>query len=71
LIAQALNRRLKNMKMLKRLFRSFWLRRGARQLQAFPQPSLDPDEFTRLLCSGRAEDLKVLAKKLSRPKAHA
>ena len=59
------------MKMLKRLFRLPWLRLDARQLPAFPQPSVDPDEFTRLLCSGRAEDLRVLAKKLSRPKTHA
>jgi hypothetical protein len=59
------------MKMLKRLFQWAWSRRGERKPPAFPQPSLDPNEFTRLLCSGRAEDLKVLAKKLSRPKAHA
>jgi hypothetical protein len=59
------------MKMLKRLFRSFWLRRRERQLPAFPEPSLDPNEFTRLLCSGRTEDLKILAKKLSRLRVHA
>jgi hypothetical protein len=59
------------MKMLKRLFRWSWQRRDERKPPAFPQPSLDPDEFTRLLCSGRAEDLKILAKKLSRPRAHA
>ena len=59
------------MKMLKRLFRLPWLRPDAGKLPAFPQLSLDPDEFTRLLCSGRAEDLRVLAKKLSRPKTHA
>ncbi len=59
------------MKMLKRLFRWPWQRRGERKAPAFPQPSLDPNEFTRLLCSGRAEDLKILAKKLSRPRAHA
>jgi hypothetical protein len=52
--------------MLKRLFRLSWLRRSSRQLPDFPQPSLDPNEFTRLLCSGRVEDLRILAKKLSR-----
>ena len=59
------------MKMLKRLFQWPWPRRGERKPPAFPQLSLDPNEFTRLLCSGRAEDLKILAKKLSRPRAHA
>lgn len=59
------------MKMLKRLFRFPWLRRDGHNMPVFPQPSLDPDEFTRLLCSGSVADLRVLAKKLSRPKAHA
>jgi len=60
------------MKMLKRLFRPFWLRRSSRQSSDPPQPALDPNEFTRLLCSGRVEDLKILAKMLSRqPRAHA
>jgi hypothetical protein len=60
------------MRMLKRLFRLSWLHRSSRQLPVFPQPSLDPNEFTRLLCSGRVEDLRILAKKLSeQPRAHA
>ena len=59
------------MKMLKRLLQWPWQRRGGRKPPVFPQPSVDPNEFTRLLCSGRAEDLKILAKKLSRPRAHA
>ena len=59
------------MKMLKRLFQWPWQHRGERKPPVFPQPSVDPNEFTRLLCSGRAEDLKILAKKLSRPRAHA
>jgi hypothetical protein len=72
LFAQALYSRLKNMKMLKRLFGLSWLRRDARQSPDYPQPSIDPDEFTRLLCSRRVEDLRILAKKLSRqPRAHA
>jgi hypothetical protein len=60
------------MKLLQRLSRLFWRRRELRQSPAFPQLSIDPDEFARLLCSRRAEDLKTLAKKLSQqPKAHA
>jgi len=35
-------------------------------------PAVDPDEFSRLLCSGRSEDLRILAKRLSqRSRAHA
>jgi hypothetical protein len=60
------------MKMLKRLFRLTWLRHIARKPADLPPASIDPDEFTRLLCSGRAEDLRILAKRLSlRSKAHA
>jgi hypothetical protein len=60
------------MKLLQRLSRLFWRRRELRQPPVFPQSSIDADEFTRLLCSRRAEDLKTLAKKLSQqPRAHA
>ncbi|UGY18427.1 hypothetical protein [Bradyrhizobium septentrionale] len=60
------------MKMLKRLFRLTWLRRVARNPADLPPASIDPDEFTRLLCSGRSEDLRILAKRLSqRSRAHA
>jgi len=60
------------MKMLKRLLRLPWLRRDARSSSALPQPSIDPQEFARLLCSGRVKDLRILAEKLSqRPRAHA
>jgi hypothetical protein len=59
------------MKMLKRLFRFPWLRRDERRMPVFPELSLDPNEFTRLLCSGSVADLRVLAKKLSRPKTDA
>lgn len=60
------------MKMLKRLFHLSWLRRDVRPSPADPQPAIDPDEFARLLCSRRVEDLRTLAKMLSRqPRAHA
>jgi len=60
------------MKMLKRLFGLIWLRHIARESAALPPASIDPDEFTRLLCSGRTEDLRILARKLSqRSRAHA
>ncbi|MCC8984386.1 MULTISPECIES: hypothetical protein [Bradyrhizobium] len=60
------------MKMLKRLFRLTWLRRDARSSADVPPASIDPDEFSRLLCSGRREDLRTLAKRLSqRSRAHA
>jgi len=64
------------MKMLKRLFRlSFlhsWRRPEHRNSAAFPPPLVDPEEFARLIGSGRVEDLRILARKLStQPKAHA
>ncbi|WGR99727.1 hypothetical protein MTX26_02290 [Bradyrhizobium sp. ISRA443] len=60
------------MKMLKRLFGLTWLRRVARKSADLPPASIDPDEFTRLLCSGRTKDLRILARKLSqRSRAHA
>lgn len=60
------------MKILRRFFRLFGQHRKARNSPAFPQPAIDPEEFTRLLCSRRREDLRTLAKKLSEhPKAHA
>jgi hypothetical protein len=64
------------MKMLKRLFRfsfwSSWRRRDDRKPTAFPPSQVDPDEFARLISSGRVEDLRTLARRLStQPKAHA
>ena len=60
------------MKMLKRLSRLFGRRRADRQAPVFPQPVIDPEEFSRLLCSRRSEDLRTLARKLSQqPRAHA
>jgi hypothetical protein len=59
------------MKMLKRLFRI------ARQRRENPKSTLypllvEPEEFARLIGSGRVEDLRILAQKLSgRPRAHA
>ena len=60
------------MKMLKRLFRFSWRRPERRDSAAFPPPLIDPEEFARLIGSGRVEDLRILARKLSaEPKAHA
>ena len=64
------------MKMLKRLFRLNarlnWRRRERRESLLYPPPLIDPEEFARLVGSGRVEDLRVLARKLSaQPKAHA
>jgi hypothetical protein len=60
------------MKMLKRLFSLFRRRREDPKLASFPPPPIDPDEFARLIGSGRVEDLRILARKLSaQPKAHA
>ena len=56
------------MKMLKRLFQfSRKFRRAGRKLPTEPQlySPVDSDEFARLLGSGRLEDLKILAAKLS------
>jgi hypothetical protein len=63
------------MKMLKRLFqfsRKPWFTTTPWGIRRKPQPviplysALEPDEFARLLSSGRVEDLKTLARKLSR-----
>ena len=65
------------MKMLKRLVSLAWLSRSWRRRASgtpthFPPPLVDPEEFARLIGSGRVEDLRILAKKLSgQPNAHA
>jgi hypothetical protein len=60
------------MKMLKRLFGLSLWRREACKPSAFPPPLVDPEEFARLISSGRVEDLRILARKLSsQPRAHA
>jgi hypothetical protein len=63
------------MNMLKRLFSLSWLSGRRRET---PKPSviaetlIPPEEFARLIGSGRVEDLRILAKKLSgQSKAHA
>ena len=60
------------MKMLKRLLSLPWRRRAKGKPTNFPSPLVDPEEFARLIGSGRVEDLRILARKLSgQPKAHA
>jgi hypothetical protein len=60
------------MKMLKRLLSLPWRRQAKGKPSNFPPPLLDSEEFARLIGSGRVEDLRILAKKLSgQPKAHA
>ena len=60
------------MKMLKRLFSLSWRRQETPKPAAIPQTLIPPEEFARLIGSGRVEDLRILAKKLStQPKAHA
>lgn len=60
------------MKMLKRLLSLLGRRRPKGKPTNFPPPLVDPEEFARLIGSGRVEDLRILAKKLSgQPKAHA
>jgi hypothetical protein len=65
------------MKMLKRLFLLSWLSRSWRDRETrkpttFPQALIPPEEFARLIGSGRVEDLRILARKLSaQPKTHA
>ena len=73
LSAQTLSPRLKKMKMLKRLLGfSWWRRRDKRQSSGMLQPLIDPEEFARLIGSGRVEDLRILARKLSaQPPARA
>ena len=60
------------MKMLKRLFRIGWHRRDNLKSNLYPPLLVEPEEFARLIGSGRVEDLRILAQKLSgRPRAHA
>ena len=60
------------MKMLKRLFSLSWRRQETPKPTAIPQSLIPAEEFARLIGSGRVEDLRILAKKLSgQPKAHA
>jgi hypothetical protein len=60
------------MKMLKRLLSLLWRRRAKGKPTDFPPPVIDAEEFARLIGSGRVEDLRILAKKLSgQPKTHA
>jgi hypothetical protein len=60
------------MKMLKRLLSLAWRRQASRKPTDIPSPLVDPEEFARLIGSGRVEDLRILARKLSgQPKAHA
>ena len=60
------------MKMLKRLFSLSWRRRETPKPTAISQNLIPPEEFARLIGSGRVEDLRILAKKLSsQSKAHA
>ena len=60
------------MKMLKRLFRIARQRRETPKSTLYPPVMVEPEEFARLIGSGRVEDLRILAQKLSgRPRAHA
>jgi hypothetical protein len=62
------------MKMLQRLFQLLRRRRmeGDRKPSSLPPPTVDLEEFARLIGSGRVEDLRILARRLStQPKAHA
>lgn len=57
------------MKMLKRLFwLSWWRREDSKEdhtSTSTPPARVDAEEFTRLICSRRIEDLRTLARKLS------
>lgn len=56
------------MKMLKRLFSLFRQRRQGKEgpgPTGFPPSLIDAEEFARLIGSGRVEDLRILARKLS------
>ena len=60
------------MKMLKRLFRIARQRRENPKTPLYPPLLVDSEEFARLIGSGRVEDLRLLAQKLSaQRRAHA
>jgi hypothetical protein len=48
-----------------RLFRRFWERWARVSPDAPDEPTIDPDEFSELIRSGRKQDLERLAKRLS------
>lgn len=60
------------MMMLKRLFQFFRRPHADPTPSSLPPPMVDAEEFARLIGSGRVEDLRTLALRLSmQPKAHA
>jgi hypothetical protein len=48
-----------------RFLRRFWERWARVSPDAPDAPSIDPDEFSKLIRSGRKQDLETLAKRLS------
>jgi hypothetical protein len=62
------------MKVPKRLFQFLRHKRVSadRNSSSLPTPMVDPEEFAQLIGSGRVEDLRILARKLSmQASAHA
>lgn len=60
------------MKMLKRLLSFSWRHQETPKPTTIAQNLIPPEEFARLIGSGRVEDLRILAKKLSgQSKTHA
>jgi hypothetical protein len=56
---------MRKLQVLFRFLRLSWRRRTRRRPKAYPIPSVDPEEFSNLLGSGRKADLETLAKRLS------
>jgi hypothetical protein len=56
---------MRKVQVLLRFLRLSWRRRTRRRPKEYPIPSVDPEEFSNLLGSGRKADLEILAKRLS------
>jgi hypothetical protein len=56
---------MRKLHVLIRFLRLSWRRRTRRPPKEYPIPSVDPEEFSNLLGTGRKADLETLARRLS------
>jgi hypothetical protein len=57
---------MRKLRIVLRYLRLSWKHRTKRRPTEYPTPSVDSEEFSNLLRSGRKEDMETLAKRLSR-----
>jgi hypothetical protein len=57
---------MRKLRIVLRYLSLFWRHRNKHRPTEYPTPSVDSEEFSNLLRSGRKEDMETLAKRLSR-----